>query len=169
MSNAVYTNIITRFANCYGESKAPDIDGFLAEYERVLKGYSADTLRKAADDIIANHTYPSWPTPGECNLACQRVCEREAPRSWEKPADYDGKWEPPTDEQRRRNREKIEQFKHYVAGAEWTKLEPVKLPVPDRAFMENLQSEAVKTADGFARHTGRVLTPQSLRIMGESE
>jgi hypothetical protein len=165
----VYTAIIARFSNCYGEPKALDVEAFLGEYERILKGYSADTLRKAADDIIANHTDPSWPTPGECNLACQRVCERETPRSWEKPADYAGKWQPPTEEQRRRNRDMIEQFKRYVAGSNWKNLEPVKLPVPDRAFMENLQSEAAKTADGFARHTGRVLTPQSIRIMGDDE
>lgn len=167
MSNHVYTNIITRFANCYGESKAPDIDGFFAEYERILKGYSADTLRKAADDIIANHTYPSWPTPGECNLACQRVCEREAPRSWEKPSEYVD-WAPPTEEEKRRNREKIAQFKNYVANNSWLTLEPVKLPVPDRKFMEALQDEAVKTADGYSRHV-RALSERSKRMMGESD
>lgn len=152
MSNDVYTNIITRFANCYGESKAPDIDGFLAEYERVLKGYTADTLRKAADDIIANHVYPNWPTPGECNLACQRICERERPRSWERPSETVSNWKPPTEEEKRRNRELINKFKQYVAGGEWTKLETVNLPVPDRNHMENLQADAMKTADGRMRH-----------------
>jgi hypothetical protein len=167
MSNDVYTNIITRFANCYGESKAPDIDGFLAEYERVLKGYSADTLRKAADDIIANHVYPNWPTPGECNLACQRVCEREAPRSWEKPREYEHR-APPTEEEKRINREKIAKLKTYVAGTNWTKLEPVTLPVPDREYMEHMQDEAIKTADGYSRHV-RALTERSKRMMGENE
>lgn len=166
--SAVNDKIIRRFANCYGEPKAPDVDGFLDEYERVLGGYSADTLRKAADEIIANHTYPTWPTPGECNAACQRICEREAPRSWEKPKESDYRWEPPSEEQRRRNRERIEQFKHYVAGSHWTNIEPVKLPVPDRAFMENLQDEAIKTADGFRRHT-RVLSERSRRMMGDEE
>jgi hypothetical protein len=168
MSNDVYTNIIARFANCYGEPKAPDVDGFLAEYERVLKGYSADILRKAADDIIANHVYPSWPTPGECNLACQRVCEREAPRCWEKP-DYDQYApSPPTEEEKRLNREKIANFKHYVANNTWLNLEPVKLPVPNREFMERLQIEAITTQDGFNRHV-RALTERSKRMMGENE
>lgn len=166
--SSVYDEIIARFSNCYSEPKALDVEAFLGEYERVLKGYTPDTLRKAADEIIANHTYPSWPTPGECNIACQKICEREAPRAWEKPRPVE-KWEPPTEEQKRRNREKIEQFKHFTAGLNWKNLEPVKLPVPDRAFMENLQIEAVKTADGFTRHTGRILTERSRRMMGENE
>jgi len=164
----VYEAIIARFSNCYGEPKALDVEAFLGEYERVLKGYTPDTLRKAADEIIANHAYPSWPTPGECNLACQKICEREAPRSWEKPREYEYR-APPTEEEKRINREKIAKLKTYVAGTNWTKLEPVTLPVPDREFMENLQNEAVKTADGFTRHTGRVLTERSRRMMGEGD
>lgn len=167
--SVVNDKIIRRFANCYGEPKAPDVDGFLDEYERVLKGYSADTLRKAADEIIANHVFPSWPTPGECNLACQRICELERPRSWERPSETVSNWKPPTEEEKCRNRELINKFKQYVAGGEWTKLEPVSLPVPDRAFMENMQTEAIKTADGFARHTNRTLTERSKRMMGEAE
>ncbi|OQW71701.1 MAG: hypothetical protein BVN33_14815 [Proteobacteria bacterium ST_bin13] len=166
--SAVNDKIIRRFANCYGEPKAPDVDGFLDEYERVLKGYSADTLRKAADEIIANHVFPNWPTPGECNAACLRICERERPRSWELPDDTPRHWAPPTEEEKRRNREKIAQFKAYVANNSWLPLEPVKLPVPDRKYMEALQDEAIKTADGYSRHV-RALSERSKRMMGEHD
>lgn len=165
----VYTAIIARFSNCYGEPKSLDVEAFLGEYERVLKGYSESILRKAADEIIANHVFPSWPTPGECNIACQKICERDRPRSWELPDDTPRYCTPQTEEEKRRNRENVAQFKDYVAKINSRmNVDPVTLPVPNREFMENLQLEAIKTQDGFNRHV-RALTERSKRMMGEGE
>jgi hypothetical protein len=96
----VNTDVMTRFLKplmaIYGGPKhVDDTEGFLAIYSRILKGYAPEVLDKAADRILRNHKYKSWPTPAECEAACKYEADelqRAKDRAKQGPtrrADYD--------------------------------------------------------------------------------
>lgn len=49
----------------YGEPKTEDVPAFLAEYGNMLKGVDNTTLEAAADILIRQRKYRSWPTVAE--------------------------------------------------------------------------------------------------------
>lgn len=49
----------------YGEPKTDDVPAFLAEFGNMLKGIDGKTLETAADLLIRQRKYRSWPTVAE--------------------------------------------------------------------------------------------------------
>lgn len=91
----VIDNMLRRFMSVYGNPDTENVDVFLAEYARILKGYSASELNGAADRILRKHKFRTWPSIAECVNSCEEVrakAKAEAPRTYRSEAfDYEQK------------------------------------------------------------------------------
>jgi hypothetical protein len=58
--------LVKRLAIIFGEPKTEDPEGFLFEYANAFKGIPTHILDSAADVIIKQRKYRSWPTVAEC-------------------------------------------------------------------------------------------------------
>lgn len=107
--------MFTRFLTLYGEPKTDNLEAFFEEYERVLKGTAKDILQLAADRVIKEQQFRSWPTPGECVKAVNAEAERKAiERERFSPKQLDEQerhWPKPTAESKARVRAILEEFK----------------------------------------------------------
>lgn len=97
--------ITKRFFEHYGAPKDhPNLDAYVAEYERALAGTESALLRDAASLAIDRQTYPIWPTVGAVKqavetIATQRNLARER-QGWGKSAEALGP-EPTAESQER--------------------------------------------------------------------
>ena len=147
--NHVLTTVIRRFVLVYGEPKTNDIEGFYAEYQRALKGFSEAVLQAGVDDVIRDHTFPTWPTVGEVYKAVSEQ-GRRLHRPTPEPPEPDWQRTPPTDADRARNHELMERLRRATAQKELDAHEGVRNT--SRPVMEDLQAAAVRTEDGRRRH-----------------
>lgn len=74
----VYDAMLSRFAMICDAPEVPDKIKFMAEYARILAGYSKDELSEATDRILRLRRYKTWPSIAECVGACEDA--REAKR-----------------------------------------------------------------------------------------
>ena len=72
--------LIKRLGVIYGEPDSHDPKAYIAEIERLTKGYGNDIQSDAADHVISTHRYKSWPTPAQCVQACHLMAEEQASR-----------------------------------------------------------------------------------------
>jgi hypothetical protein len=70
--------MLERLGLMYGKPDVDNVAGFLTEYAKALRIYSADELTRATDHMIRTRKYKTWPTVGECIGACEEA--REAHR-----------------------------------------------------------------------------------------
>lgn len=73
---AVHRHFIERFINNYGAPIAGDQEALYGEYERALTGTEESLLKAAADLVIDQNEYRSWPTVGSCKKAIETVAAR---------------------------------------------------------------------------------------------
>lgn len=111
--------MFARFLTLYGEPKTDNLEAFFEEYERVLKGTAKDILQLAADRVIKEQQFRTWPTPGECVKAVQAEAERKAiERERHTPVNLDkeaANWPAPTDESKARCRQLVAELKRSIA------------------------------------------------------
>lgn len=120
MSN-VSEIMLRRFGVLYGEPRTSDMEAFVAEYEKALKGTATDLLEAATDKIVKSQERRSWPTPGECCKAVHAVAEKHY--AWTNVAtvtEPEPQRQPLTPEERERSRKLMDQFRkdmasHYVS------------------------------------------------------
>lgn len=136
--------VLARFLTLYGEPKTDNLEAFIAEYERALKGTARDILHLAADRVIKLQEFRSWPTPGECVKAAQAEAERVAiererfsPRFLD---EQERTWPKPTDESKRRVREILEATKKHIQSA--------APPEPERRSLSNISKRMTGEANG---------------------
>ncbi|MFA5952294.1 MAG: hypothetical protein WC807_18655 [Hyphomicrobium sp.] len=67
--------VIARFITLYGDPKTDSVPDFIGEYERSLGHFPAEVLRRAANKVIDDQVFKSWPTPGECRKAAEHVSQ----------------------------------------------------------------------------------------------
>lgn len=72
----VRKHFLEKFLLLYGEPKTTDVGAFFAEYQRALKGYTAQALEAGANKLIDAHTFKSWPTIAECRKAIESAMPR---------------------------------------------------------------------------------------------
>jgi hypothetical protein len=110
--------MLRRFGVLYGEPKTPDIEAFVGEYERSMRGFRKDVISRAADKLIDAHDRRSWPTPGECHKACDAAAEeietRRRPATSFEPEPRVG--EPPSEESKARCRALVAELKRTIGG-----------------------------------------------------
>lgn len=58
--------LVKRLAIIFGEPKTEDPEGFLSEYANATRGVEKDILNAAADVIIKQRKFRTWPTVAEC-------------------------------------------------------------------------------------------------------
>lgn len=73
--NDVAEIMLARFMTLYGEPKTNDIDAYMAEYVRALRGMSRQVLQGGTDRLVKSHKHRNWPTIGEAYDACQRAAD----------------------------------------------------------------------------------------------
>lgn len=150
----VLETVVSRFVTLYGEPRTDSAEALYSEYVRALKDWDRDALQAAVDEVVKNHTFPTWPTPGEVykqarTEAARLYAMRPRPAPETEPQTRpDGRLEV-SEEQRAHNRKLIEGLKRQVVVETW---QSPTLPTPDRSFMQALQTEALRTADGRRRH-----------------
>lgn len=150
----VFSAVISRFLTLYGEPRTDNAEALYSEYVRALKDFDQEALEAAVDEIVKLHTFPTWPTPGEVykqalTEAAKLYAKRPRPAPEpEQPRHDDGRYVL-TEEQKAHNRQMIEDLKRQTITQMW---DSPSLAVPDRAFMEELQAKAMRTADGRRRH-----------------
>lgn len=82
MSQVVFTKVIKRLMNVFGAPNSPDQNAFFDEFDKALRGYTADVLEAAVDRVMKVHVFASWPTVGEVTEAVQSVlAARGGPRA----------------------------------------------------------------------------------------
>jgi hypothetical protein len=151
----VLAAVVSRFVTLYGEPRTDNHEALYSEYVRALKDFDQEALELAVDEVVKQHTFPTWPMPGEvykqalveaAKLHAKRPKPTRDPELSEPRPD--GRYEL-TEEQKAHNRRMIEELKRSV-----TVYEPqrVNLPAPTRTVMEELQAKAMRTADGRMRH-----------------
>jgi hypothetical protein len=111
--------MLARFLTLYGEPKTDNLEAFFDEYERALKGTAREILQLAADRVIKDQEFRSWPTPGECVKAVHVEAERKAieRERFAKPDldKADRTWPAPTEESKARVRELIANMKRGIS------------------------------------------------------
>ena len=80
MSREVMDKVVRRFIVLYGEPKDVEPKELFAEFFKALGSFRGDILTKGADEVIRNHTFPTWPTVGEVVKSCRAVAESLADR-----------------------------------------------------------------------------------------
>ena len=146
--------VVSRFVTLYGEPRTDNAEALYSEYVRALKNFDQDALEAAVDEVVKAHTFPTWPTPGEVykqalTEAAKLYAKRPKPApQTEQPTREDGRYVL-TEEQKAHNRKLIEDLKRQTITQRW---EMPTLPVPNRPYMEQLQADAMRTADGRQRH-----------------
>jgi len=79
VNSTVLDAFLTPLMTVYGTPKTtPNVDAFLEVYGKILKGFSQPVLERAAEKILRDHKYKSWPTPAECHAACKYEAEEQA-------------------------------------------------------------------------------------------
>lgn len=84
--------LVKRLAAAFGHPKTEDPAGFLAECARAFKGVPSSVLDVAADIIIKQRRYASWPTIGECLQAID-AAKKQPGKFLEPIEDFDGWWD----------------------------------------------------------------------------
>ncbi|PPD07158.1 MAG: hypothetical protein CTY28_10270 [Hyphomicrobium sp.] len=146
--------VVSRFVTLYGEPRTDNAEALYSEYVRALKDFDQEALEAAVDEVIRFHTFPTWPTPGEVykqslTEAAKLYAKRPKPApQTEQPTREDGRYVL-TEEQKAHNRRMIEELKRQTITQRW---ERPTLLAPTRDVMEQLQADAMKTADGRMRH-----------------
>lgn len=146
--------VVSRFVTLYGEPRTDNAEALYSEYVRALKDFDQEALEAAVDEVVKAHTFPTWPTPGEVykqalTEAAKLYAKRPKPVAQiEQPTREDGRYVL-TEEQKAHNRRMIEDLKRQTITQRW---ERSTLPAPTRDVMEQLQADAMKTADGRMRH-----------------
>jgi hypothetical protein len=146
--------VVSRFVTLYGEPRTDNAEALYSEYVRALKDFDQEALEAAVDEVVKAHTFPTWPMPGEVykqalTEAAKLYAKRHKPApQTEQPTREDGRYKL-TEEQRAHNRRMIEELKRQTITQRW---ERPTLPAPTRDVMEQLQADAMKTADGRMRH-----------------
>lgn len=146
--------VVSRFVTLYGEPRTDSAEALYSEYVRALKDFDQEALEAAVDEIIKQHTFPTWPTPGEVykqalTEAAKLYAKRKKPEPSPEPMKRDDGRYVLTDEQKAHNRQMIEELKRMAV---FTEPQRVTLTAPTRAVMEQLQADSMKTADGRMRH-----------------
>lgn len=72
--------MLHRLGLMYGDPDVDNVEGFLAEFTKALRNYSAPELERAADHIIRTRRYKTWPTVGEVIGACEEAREGQRVR-----------------------------------------------------------------------------------------
>ncbi len=72
-------NLIRRLVAVFGEPKTDDPEIYLAEFEKSLKGWSAEVLQQAGDRVIKESVF--WPKPAEVIAICRSIAVDIASRS----------------------------------------------------------------------------------------
>ena len=135
--------VLARFLTLYGEPKTDCLEAFIGEYESALTGYAPDVLRGAADRVIRDQEFRSWPTPGECVKACESAAFalEDARRRQETPAALDRTpWPEPTAEQKAAVRAMAEDAKRAILSND--------KPEPPRRSLSDISKRMTGEANG---------------------
>lgn len=74
MSEPVKNPLLARLMGVYGRPKeTEDVNAFMAEYARAMRGYVDSELNEAADLLLAKRKYKTWPSIAECVEAVEDV------------------------------------------------------------------------------------------------
>jgi hypothetical protein len=163
--------VVSRFVTLYGEPRTDNAEALYSEYVRALKDFDQEALDAAVDEVVRYHTFPTWPMPGEVykqalTEAAKLYAKRHKPApAPEQPKREDGR-HVLTEEQKAHNRRMIEELKRQTVTQRW---EMPTLPVPDRPYMEQLQADAMRTADGRNRHLRGGWRPDMTKPDGGAE
>lgn len=152
------TQLIARLVNVFKEPQCEDPDAYVAEFRKAIKGYTADVLEQAGDEVIKRCTF--WPRPAEVIGIIEEICRR---REAAKPAPPRPKdLPPPTPEQVARSRQILAAAVAAMRAGAPKAIQPAPLPP-----MQRPQFEAMQRA---SRNT-HLHVDQSLarRITGERE
>jgi len=120
----VTAKVLERLARMYGTPKhTNDVDGFFDEFERVLAYYDDDVLEAAVSDVISHRAYPTWPTVGEINAACENrlPAKSSTARPVYRP---EPDWPEPSPEAKARVQELVQQAKKNIAMGRIYRSEP---------------------------------------------
>lgn len=148
--SSVQNILLSRFLTLYGEPKTDNVEAFFGEYEKALSGTAPDVLQGAADLVIREQEFRSWPTPGECVKACNKIAFKlDEERRHRRPsqADLDRQaevWPQPSEESKQRVKDLVADVKRSLSG-----------------------NDQVSRSMPVFRRDG--LTETSKRIMGEGE
>jgi len=126
--------LVERLTVMFGEPKTNDPATYMDEFAKAVKNYSADILEQAGDEVIKTCTF--WPRPAEIvqkaeSIAAQIAAKNRKPQMKEE-------WPEPTDEERRRATELLEQAKAAMRADHPNKI----LPRADRETFLDMQRKS---------------------------
>ena len=76
VSKHVFESFLRPCKAVFGDPPTEDAELFFAEYDRQLRGFSAEALANAKDTVIRNHKGPArWPKPAVCVDAAAEAAE----------------------------------------------------------------------------------------------
>jgi hypothetical protein len=75
-------SMLGRLGVVYGVPDSPNPKEFLNEYSRLLQQYTDSELQGAADQLLAQRKFKTWPTIAECIGACEDVRAGLRTRIW---------------------------------------------------------------------------------------
>jgi hypothetical protein len=165
--------MLHRFGVLYGEPKTSDMDAFIGEYEKLLKGTEKELLVAATDRVIKGQVRRYWPTPGECHKAVNEAAElRHSALNAATPPKREPERPPLTPEERERSRELMRKFHQDMAKNNFVSDLGAKAPAVDRDTWNSRRTV------GMSRHgdpirrpapTDGTLTETSRRMTGEQD
>jgi hypothetical protein len=83
----VSNSFTDRLLILFGSPNSMDDDKLIAEYQRLLKSYSAEIVDGAVDRLALKHKYAGWPKIAECVAAAEDELED---RAWKRRAENGG-------------------------------------------------------------------------------
>lgn len=73
------SHLLQRFAIVFGAPDTPDVEAFIAEYERVIGRTAGEVQHLAGDILLEEHEGRYWPTPAKVRDAIDRASIRLRP------------------------------------------------------------------------------------------
>lgn len=152
-----------KMAILFGEPKTEDPVGFLAEYANAFRDVPKALQERAADVLIRQRKFRSWPTVAECldALAVARKQSRSAPIGLQPIDNFDQWWD-----------DRVEAImgapSQAVLSAELAKIQPyadagwiAESRMPEAMRLAGFRSRALRGEDG--------LTERSRQMAGDAE
>lgn len=152
--------LVDRLVTIYGEPKTDDPVAYINEFEKAVKGFAAEVLQAAGDEVIRECKY--WPRPAEVVDRANAICLKIEAGKPKPPPEPD--MPPPTPEQIARARE-ITRLALVAMRKQDAERLP-ELPPVDRPAFERMQRQS---PNWWLHRKAPGLSETSRRMTGEHQ
>lgn len=126
--------LIARLMTVFGEPRTDDPILYIEEFRKAIRGWDADLLERAGDDVIRSSKF--WPRPAEIIEKLEAASRQREARKPPKPREPD--LPPPTPEQVARSRKVLAMAMEAMSARKMKQENPAPVPYVSRPAFEEM-------------------------------